>query len=80
MPIVFAVYEYILHDACVALCLYDLCAYVCLLCVVLYGFGDAFTRDNFVCVYIYIYISNCNWAYARWHCYINNEEYVNSIT
>jgi hypothetical protein len=23
----------------------------------------------------YIFITNCNWAYARWHCYISNEQY-----
>jgi hypothetical protein len=27
-----------------------------------------------------LYITSCNWAYARWQCYINNEQYVNSNT
>jgi hypothetical protein len=22
-------------------------------------------------IYIYLFITNCNWAYARWHCYIS---------
>jgi hypothetical protein len=29
---------------------------------------------------IYVFIANCNWAYARWQCYINNGQYVNSNT
>jgi hypothetical protein len=27
---------------------------------------------------IYLFITNCNWAYARWQCYVNNEQYVSS--
>jgi hypothetical protein len=23
--------------------------------------------------------TNCNWAYARWQCYINNEQYINNV-
>jgi hypothetical protein len=29
---------------------------------------------------LYTFITNCNWAYARWQCYINKEQYVNSNT
>jgi hypothetical protein len=28
--------------------------------------------------YIIIFIINCNWAYAPWQCYINNEQYVST--
>jgi hypothetical protein len=32
-------------------------------------------------LYIYIFfITDCNWAYARWQCYINDDQYVNSNT
>jgi hypothetical protein len=27
---------------------------------------------------IYLFITNCNWAYARWQCYVNNEQYISS--
>jgi hypothetical protein len=30
--------------------------------------------------FIIIINTNCNWAYARWQCYINNEQYININT
>jgi hypothetical protein len=34
----------------------------------------------YIILYYVIFIANCNWAFVRWQCYINNEQYVNSNT
>jgi hypothetical protein len=34
----------------------------------------------FIIIIIIINNTNCNWAYARWQCYINNEQYININT
>jgi hypothetical protein len=31
-----------------------------------------------IIIVIIIINTNCNWAYARWQCYINNEQYINN--
>jgi hypothetical protein len=33
-----------------------------------------FAHPNSIYIYIYLFITNCNWAYARWQCYINIEQ------
>jgi hypothetical protein len=32
-----------------------------------------------IIIIIIIINTNCNWAYARWQCYINNEQYINNV-
>jgi hypothetical protein len=38
------------------------------------------TEELFIIIIIIIINTNCNWAYARWQCYINNEQYININT
>jgi hypothetical protein len=37
---------------------------------------QGYTKYSYILYFIYIYITNCNWAYARWQCYINNGQCV----